>query len=366
MSTFQNTTVRSDESTHPLAGLLKIALDTTISVEARLLYVILVLMAWTKGRCWPSQAYQARALGRSDRSIRGYHHELEKAGLLIIERNPGSVNHYRPSILVDTQWGTSEVHCRRAPEVGCRITPKPELQNVRNVVVPPPRYVPPTTSPSQEPENVNALIFPAQEQVPDPIPNTIPRQTASPHRPSSQIAALTTDQLFLVEEIERCTGDTWSNKHFSNLVRQYDEQTIYAALSVTREKLTLESGVNGGAYFTATLRGMAHLQTMGSYHTTTYGETRHDELRKTFNPRHFHRNSEPITVYAHAAPKPTVASAPSKPQESIDPELVAPESLINGLKFSYKSGGVKSMLLWPVNLWLKSIRKRYGGRSRSC
>ena len=71
--------------------------------------------------------------------------------------------------------------------------------------------------------------------------------------------SFTPDHLFLVQEIERITGDTWSRGHFVNLVRQVDEQTIYAALSVTREKTTLESGVNAGAYFSATLRGMAEL-----------------------------------------------------------------------------------------------------------
>ena len=62
-----------------------------------------------------------------------------------------------------------------------------------------------------------------------------------------------------MEEIERVTGDTWSRGHFINLVRQTDENTIYAALSVAREKMSLESGVKGGAYFTATLKGMLGL-----------------------------------------------------------------------------------------------------------
>ena len=71
------------------------------------------------------------------------------------------------------------------------------------------------------------------------------------------------DHLVLVEEIERVTGDTWSRGHFINLVRHVDEQTVYAALSVTREKMALESGVNAGAYFTATLKGMMGLAGLG-------------------------------------------------------------------------------------------------------
>jgi hypothetical protein len=233
------------DSPHPLANLLKVATNTNLSVEARLLYVILVLMAWSKGRCWPSQSYQAQALGRSDRSIRTYQQELEQAGVMIVERIPGRSNRYHPAILSRPRSKNQESDDRPTPETDCRLTLKSELQNVENVV---PFHQQPTCTqapfpvPKTEQNNVNAFnIFPKFDESEPP------------------------QDLFLVEEIERVTRDTWSRGHFVNLVRQVNEQTIWSALSVTCEKMTLESGVNGGAFFTATVRRMAGIQNHSSH-----------------------------------------------------------------------------------------------------
>ena len=94
---------------------------------------------------------------------------------------------------------------------------------------------------------------PIQPKFSSPLPFPKPKTKSS----------ITPDHLLLVEEIEQVTGDTWSRGHFFNLVRQTNEQTVYAALSVTREKMAMESGVNAGAYFTATLNGMKGLAGLG-------------------------------------------------------------------------------------------------------
>lgn len=258
ISTSTDQSISFDLTDHPLGNLLKVATNTNLSVEARLLYVILVLMAWSKGRCWPSQAYQAQALGRSDRAVRNYQQELEKAGLMLIDRTPGRVNYYHPVILAGTHSKTPEPDYRPTPETGCRVTLKEELQNVDNVS---PTDDLGTHSPFTPPdqENVNAIQIP-------------PKSASKPHRAHSsqpRKPSITPNQIFLVEEIERTTGDTWSRGHFLNLVRQVDEQTIWSALSVTREKISLESGVNAGAYFTSTLRGMAEIKSLGAHKSSS-------------------------------------------------------------------------------------------------
>ena len=110
-----------------------------------------------------------------------------------------------------------------------------------------------------------------------------------------------------------------------NLVRHVDEQTVYAALSVTREKITLESGVNAGAYFTATLKGMMGLAGLGE-----------KSLRSS------------IPQPSRSPHVPTPPETPPIPRciRIEDPDPVDPESLKKGWRLSYKSGGVNSLLTW--------------------
>ena len=156
--------------------------------------------------------------------------------------------------------------------------------------------------PSPQPENVNAVKVSSPDKSPiskttpkahivqEPVPvlQTPPQPKPSPQEPTPPsvvpepkkiTAPITQDHLVLVEEIERVTGDTWSRGHFINLVRHVDEQTVYSALSVTREKITLESGINAGAYFTATLRGMMGLSCLSPC-TKNTGSSVDDRLRR--------------------------------------------------------------------------------------
>ncbi|MFC1833530.1 hypothetical protein ACFL2Q_02195 [Thermodesulfobacteriota bacterium] len=163
--------------------------------------------------------------------------------------------------------------------MGVRLTSKEEqLKSVKNVL-PVPTPVPCTNElPSRDEENVNALEMlsnsedqsqptetPDQEPISNPTPQSLcipePSDTVQTQsQPSPTLAKkteqllqtpppkanLTPDQWCLLEDIEAATGDTWSRGHFINLIRNHDESTIYAALSVTKEKMSLESGVRGG------------------------------------------------------------------------------------------------------------------------
>ena len=334
--TESNPSISFDPGVHPLGNLLKVATNQSLSVEARLLYVILVMMAWSKGRCWPSQQYQSEALGRSDRQVRRYHQELERAGILGINRRPGQSSFYYPWLLHQTP-DTCDL---RAQDTGVRVTLKKEqVQNVKNVIPPHPK--PPCSEKlsSANEDNVNAIEAyskaeefrldkmsisesePSQDvhsRSQEPPPASTP---VRPKGPSGSKPPLTQDHMFLVEEIERVTGDTWSRGYFVNLVRQVDEQTIWAALSVTREKMALESGVNGGAYFSSTVRGMAGLHSLTPHRPSPVTSNEFDVGPLDSN--------QPSKV---SIPKP-------EPVDEIDPT-----ALVKGWKVMYRPGNVSSVL----------------------
>ena len=166
------------------------------------------------------------------------------------------------------------------------------------------------------------------DKIPSPVQDSVPVVKPAPpimDSKSTKMISFTPDHLFLVQEIERITGDTWSRGHFVNLVRQVDEQTIYAALSVTREKRSLESGVNGGAYFSATVRGMTGLGNL---------KAKPKRLAIPQQPQPDYPTPEPVSR--------------SKPHivHSDEPATFDPQSMKKGWLLSYKSGGVISLLSW--------------------
>jgi len=137
-------------------------------------------------------------------------------------------------------------------------------------------------------------------------------------RPKTRLH-LTPDQFFLVEQIEQVTGDTWSRGNFINLVRQADEQTVYAALSITREKKILESGVNLGAYFTATLKGLIGLGNLKTYPSSS----------RATSDIYTHQNS---------------TSEYKVPPLPVEAEPFNPESMKKGWRLRYSAGGVQPLL----------------------
>ena len=198
--------------------------------------------------------------------------------------------------------------------------------------------------PSPKPQNVNAInMSPIQETTPDKITCTVQHQVSllkTAHQPaptqhksvpstmdskSKDMISLSPDRLFLVEEIERVTGDTWSRGHFVNLVRQTDENTIYAALSVTREKGSLESGVNLGAYFTSTLKGMTGL---GNLRAKPESHSLPQQPQPDYPTQEPAGRSRPPCVHYD------------------EPQPIDPDFLKKGWRMSYKSGGLSSLLSW--------------------
>ena len=274
------------------------ATDRSISCEARLLYVVLCLMAWSRGYCWPSLATLGSYLGRSDDSVAAYHKELQAHGLLVVKRtNQRRSNRYYPATLHGQsrkpQSGSGSHHERtrmrsasNQPTTRTRsgITPKKlEIENVFNVSAPQTPEPAPNTDPAQNTEpgangNVVFASFEEQNQQPTtdrvcplvggPNPNNTPEQLsqsqseeklspvaseAQPHRetepkPKPQPAPAPFD-LSLVLEIENVTGDRRSRGAWVQIVRHAHPETVQVALSSTRCKAHEESGVNLGAYF---------------------------------------------------------------------------------------------------------------------
>ncbi len=91
------------------------------------------------------------------------------------------------------------------------------------------------------------------------------------------------------------------------------------ALPITREKMTLESGINAGGYFTGVVRGLAGLQSLGQ-------PVRSPEEK----PSRQSAQPVPETCTTH----------------EIESDKIDSESLKRGWKTTYRMGGLTSMLSW--------------------
>jgi len=321
------------------------AVRLPVSKGSQILLSELLTWAGERGYCWWSVPKIAKDLGWSVSSVWRRSAELQDAHLLEVIPRAGRSNFWVPLP------GKAKMQ-RLQNELTPLATPRgpflKENEKLKRCIVKKDCASTEGVPPSPEP-NVNAVNICSEEMSPlqgttheipiDSIQEAITViQTPSQSTPiryksaSSVIASkpktkapLTSDHLFLVEEIERATGDTWSRGHFINLVRQTDEQTIYAALSVTREKKSLESGVNMGAYFTATLKGMTGLASLGA--------------RPVANV--MTQPSRPTHISIDTPPRPIPRFVPYKEPE---PEPLDPESLKRGLRLQYKGAGVEGML----------------------
>ena len=320
------------------------AVRLPISKGAQILLSELLTWSGERGYCWWGKPAIAKDLHWSPSAVWRRATELKESGLLAVIPRPGRSNYWVP---LPGKNKMERLQKELAPLAESRgpLEKKKEPEKKR--------YTAPNQGtctekplPSPQPENVNAVkVFSpdtspiskttyqshivqgpvALVQTPpyEPIrQNTVSSVTIPKPKP---YPPLTSDHLALVEEIERVTGDTWSRGHFINLVRHVDEQTLYAALSVTREKITLESGVNAGAYFTATLKGMMGLAGLGE---------------KSL------RSSIPQPLQSPHVPTPLKARPMSRCIPIVEPDPVDPESLKKGWRLSYRSGGVNSLVTW--------------------
>jgi hypothetical protein len=325
------------------------AVRLPVSKGAQILLSELLTWSGERGYCWWGKPAIAKDLHWSVSEVWRRATELKQAGLLEVIPRPGRSNYWVP---LPGRNRMERLQKELAPIAGSRYPSyEKKRENLKRCTVPDLGTSTEQTPPSPE-LNENAVKNcsqevspvmktttdkPFEELNPNPVPvqKVFSRRHPIPHEPARPVIApkpktrspITPDHLVLVDEIERVTGDTWSRGNFINLVRQVDEQTVWSALSVTKEKMSLESGVNAGAYFTATVKGLVGLKNLGEKTSGT------------------HATHEPDPAYP--TPRPTTRQRPHlfQPNEP-NPEPVDPESLKKGWRISYKSGGISSMLSW--------------------
>jgi hypothetical protein len=353
------------------------AVRLPISKGAQILLSELLTWSGERGYCWWGKPAIANDLNWSTSEVWRRATELKLAGLLEVIPRPGRSNYWIP---LPGRNRMERFQNERAPIAIPRRPFLKENEKLKRCTIPQHGICTEEPPPSPNPANVNAVkvcseeISPLAKTTPDipvesahepvpvvqapfqpePIrqkpfpPKSVQQETTSttPGNPKTNFP-LTQDHLFLVEEIERVTGDTWSRGHFVNLVRQTDEQTIYSALSVTKEKISLESGVNAGAYFTATVRGLTGLKNLGQ----PYSPPSVPLMRPPEPKRQLDQRPKPIEI-----PEP-------------DPEPLDIEGMKKGWLLLYRPGNVGSVLSvigrclegWDVSAtWNSLLSERQG------
>jgi hypothetical protein len=345
MSTLQITKSSYDPSIpFSILDLKAQAVRLPISKGAQILLSELLTWSGERGYCWWGKPAIANDLNWSTSEVWRRATELKLAGLLEVIPRPGRSNYWVP---LPGRNRIERVQNELAPIAGSRYPSyEKKIENLKRCTVPnhgTGTHEPPPSSESNE-NAVNictedrSLVtktttnIPAIESIPEPVPvSQVPSQPEpicqKPHSsvlvPKPQTRSpLTPDHLALVDEIERVTADTWSRGNFINLVRQTDEQTIWSALSVTKEKIALESGVNAGAYFTATVKGLIGLKKLGQPYFPLPGHPVRSPEPKTQPPQ----QRTPIEI-----PEP-------------DPEPLDLESMKKGWMLLYRPGNVGSVL----------------------
>jgi hypothetical protein len=375
MSTNQCNNSSPDTSTKfSILDLKAQAVRLPVSKGSQILLSELLTWSGEKGYCWWSVPKIAKDLGWSASSVWRRSAELQDAQLLEVIPRAGRSNYWVP---LPGKTKMERLRFELTPLATPRGPFLKENEKLKRCTVPNLGTSTNQAPPSLEPKNVNAINICSEKMAPlqgttpdtplDSIQEPIPVVQTPPHEPirhkSTPVqvpkpkaqASITPEQIFLVDEIERVTGDTWSRGHFLNLVRQADEQTVYAALSVTKEKMTLESGVNGGAYFTSTVRGMIELASLGAGPVADVSTQQSCPSYPTSDPP-----ARPARRLFHA--------------DEPEPEPCDPEALKKGWRLHYKAAGVQGMLSLvqrcvPVSvdvtsLWM-DVRETFPGMQES-
>jgi hypothetical protein len=306
------------------------AVRLPISKGAQILLSELLTWSGEGGYCWWGTPAIAKDLNWSVSAVWRRATELRQAGLLQVIPRPGRSNYWVP-LPGKTKMERLQKELTPLAESRGPLEKKREKSLKRCTVeddcastdqAPPP------------PSNVNAVKMSSEvPTIPEqtPVPDKTQVETSKPR----QKANLTSHQWLLVQDIEQGCRDFHSRGHFINLVRRHDEEVIRTALSVTREKVTLETGVNAGAYFYRTVQSITGDRDIPAHH----------EPKPIGRTHHAPRSLDFIALPALA--------------ES-EPEPVDPESLKKGWRFHYRGSGVQAMLSLvkkcvPVSVDVKSI-----------
>lgn len=341
MSSSQYSNPPSPKS-NPFAELFSIITRSDLSSEARLLYSILKLMAWSKGVCWAGIKKQAEYLGRSQDSIRRYHEELEKSKVLLVDRVPGRVNHYYPGSFSPAPTPSPPLtDTPPSPCTGASLTIKKEHTKTFNVGTRITQILSLTEEPLTPQTNVNAIeSLSLGKTLSSALPQsyessssheapTFPDRLTSKPEPS-----VNADPDYLVEVILETTNDHHSKGAWCRIAREIPEQAVYQALCITREKITTESGINPGKYFIGTIKGLTGF----SFKAPAKASSCFNSLSTSQLVPDTDRPFLSIPTPVSDPPKKIVESYPLPSEE------IHPEKLIKGWKLLYQTGNVSLVL----------------------
>ena len=193
--------------------------------------------------------------------------------------------------------------------------------------------------------NVNAFESLSSETALPPIPiqnheSSSPYKAPGTFPPTPQSSskphpAVNSDPDYLVEVILETTHDDHSKGAWCRISREVPEQSIYQALSITREKMSLESCVNPGRYFLGTLKGLTGF----SFQTRQLKLSSSPPAPPTDTDRPTYPSSQQVVCPSSSSGKRTLSRLePSQPQD-MDPKF-----LVKGWKMLYQPGKLSTVL----------------------
>lgn len=327
------------------------AVRLPVSKGAQILLSELLTWSGERGYCWWSVSAIAKDLKWSTTVVWRKSVELQKSGLLVTIPRPGRSNYWVP---LPGPAKMARLKNELTPLADSRPPLEKKKENSKALITfqpPDHEYVPATLShPTGMNDNASKIsdlesritkleqAFTAPESK-APISEGLV-QSPNPQRSSSPAplkANLSPVDRLLLQDIEETCHDYHSRGCFIKIIREYPEEMIRAALSVTRDTLITVSGTNGGAYFQATLRGMTPVCTA--------------EESPQSNSRLLHSSTDTVTRQKALCVQPrdrTVATqaldqtvtTPPLPE----PEQPDPAALIKGWRLLYEPGNVQRML----------------------
>ncbi|AFM28233.1 helix-turn-helix domain-containing protein [Desulfomonile tiedjei] len=326
------------------------AVRLPVSKGAQILLSELLTWSGERGYCWWSKEAIAKDLKWSSSSVWRRTAELQEAGFLASIPRPGRSNYWVP---LPGPAKMARLENELTPVADSRYPLEKKIEKTqKRCTVHQPSTGTEQLPPSPLPANDNASkiselesrITKLEQTLPTPrskapIPENVVH-SSNPQRSSSSAPLkpnLSPEDRLLLQDIEETCHDFHSRGCFINIIREYPEETIRAALSVTRETLATVSGTNGGAYFLATLRGMAAVcaaedSPQPKTHPSHWSES---EVIRPVAPCVQPRERTPATGMSGQA-----ATSPPLPE----PEQPDPAALIKGWRLLYEPGNVQRML----------------------
>ncbi len=342
------------------------AVRLPVSKGAQILLSELLTWSGERGYCWWSNESIARDLKWSTSSVWRRTSELQQACLLATIPRPGRSNYWVP---LPGPAKMTRIRDELTPLAEPRAPLEKKKENAKAFRTFRTEEYVPTTPPAPTNDNASKILDLESRIIKlEQTVTTLDTTTAQPHvdPPNQAIttsrtprANLSPEQRLLLQDIEEGCNDYHSRGCFINIIRKHPEEIIRAALSVTRETLSLVSGTNGGAYFQATLRGMLD----GTVQDTNRSDTilpKEKISAPTICAEPEVSNKQP----AEPELLPRTPTSSAKEPEPEEPEQLDPEALVKGWKVLYEPGDTSLVLSqiqrcipdWEVRTTWESLR----------